>query len=90
MTLQDSEQEAVQLFTTGGAGTGKSFLLKLIREHMLWHNPATYPYVLVAAPTGVAAYNVKGLTLHNLLHLNVQNKSIAIYRQLSHRMLQKL
>ena len=62
--ILNCEQEAVQLFITGGAGTGKSFLLKLIREHMLRHNQSTYPNVLVAAPTGVAAYNVKGWTLH--------------------------
>ena len=89
-SIINNQQEAIQLFVTGGAGTGKSFVLKLIREHMLRHNRGTFPNVLIAAPTGVAAYNVKGWTLHRLLHLNVQNKNNATYHPLSPRMLQKL
>ena len=42
---------------TGAAGTGKSFLLKLIREH--------FPYIHVTASTGIAAVNVSGVTLHS-------------------------
>ena len=84
------QDQVVRLFITGGAGTGKSFLLKLIREHLLRHNKGTYPNVLVAAPTGLAAYNIKGWTLHRLLHLDVQNKKNAMYHQLFQRMLHKL
>lgn len=42
---------------TGAAGTGKSFLLKMIREY--------FPFVHVTASTGVAAVNVEGVTLHS-------------------------
>ena len=42
---------------TGAAGTGKSFLLKLIKNH--------FPYVHVTASTGVAAVNVGGVTIHS-------------------------
>ncbi len=42
---------------TGAAGTGKSFLLKLIKEH--------FPYVHVTASTGIAAVNVGGVTVHS-------------------------
>ncbi len=42
---------------TGAAGTGKSFLLKLIREH--------FPYIHITASTGIAAVNVGGVTLHS-------------------------
>ena len=73
--------ERLHLFVTGGAGTGKSFLLRLLREHLLRQNMHMYPNVLVAAPTGVAAYNINGHTLHTLLQLptnisqmhNIQN-----------------
>ena len=45
------------VFITGGAGTGKSTLLKYIVEH-------TKKNYVVLAPTGVAAINVKGETIH--------------------------
>ena len=64
----------LHLFTTGGGGYGNSFLLKLLREHLLRSNTSSYPNVLVGAPMDVAAYNVKGWTLHSLLQLNVQKK----------------
>jgi len=46
------------LFITGRAGTGKSTLLTYLREEVLHDN-----YVVVA-PTGVAAINVGGSTIH--------------------------
>ncbi len=42
---------------TGAAGTGKSFLLNLIKSH--------FPYIHVTASTGVAAVNVGGVTIHS-------------------------
>jgi ATP-dependent exoDNAse (exonuclease V) alpha subunit len=46
------------IFITGRAGTGKSTLLTYLREEVLHDN-----YVVVA-PTGVAAINVGGSTIH--------------------------
>lgn len=46
------------LFITGKAGTGKSTLLRHFRA-------TTYKNVAVIAPTGVAALNVKGQTIHS-------------------------
>jgi ATP-dependent DNA helicase PIF1 len=46
------------LFITGRAGTGKSTLLKYFREK-------TEKKFVVLAPTGVAALNVKGQTIHS-------------------------
>ncbi|MBI5754399.1 AAA family ATPase [Candidatus Peregrinibacteria bacterium] len=48
------------LFITGKAGTGKSTLLQYFRE-------ITDKNVAVLAPTGVAALNVKGQTIHSFL-----------------------
>lgn len=42
---------------TGAAGTGKSFLLKLIKDH--------FPHIHITASTGVAAVNVGGVTIHS-------------------------
>jgi ATP-dependent DNA helicase PIF1 len=47
------------VFFTGSAGTGKSFLLQHILRHV------SLGRVYVTAPTGVAAYNVGGVTLHH-------------------------
>lgn len=50
------------VFLTGKAGTGKS---TLIREFMVH----TRRNVVVVAPTGIAALNVEGYTIHRLLSL---------------------
>jgi energy-coupling factor transporter ATP-binding protein EcfA2 len=53
-------QEGQSLFVTGKAGTGKSTLLRQIQ------NALSHKNLVVAAPTGVAALNVDGLTIHRL------------------------
>ncbi|MDO4241935.1 MAG: DEAD/DEAH box helicase [Microbacteriaceae bacterium] len=50
------------LFITGRAGTGKSTIL----HHFAQHSSKT---IAVCAPTGVAALNVGGQTIHSLLRL---------------------
>ena len=52
------------IFVTGRAGTGKSTLL----EHLSWH---TSKQLVVCAPTGVAALNVGGQTIHSLFRLPI-------------------
>ncbi|MBY0477463.1 MAG: AAA family ATPase [Chitinophagaceae bacterium] len=53
-------QESV--FLTGKAGTGKTTFLKYLKEHCTKNS-------IVAAPTGVAAINAGGVTLHSLFQL---------------------
>ncbi len=50
------------IYLTGKAGTGKTTFLKYIREH-------SGKKMAVAAPTGVAAINAGGVTLHSLFQL---------------------
>jgi len=52
------ENSRKNIFITGKAGTGKSTLLEYFRSHTL-KNAA------VLAPTGVAAVNIKGQTIHS-------------------------
>ncbi|GAA3878323.1 hypothetical protein GCM10022381_20910 [Leifsonia kafniensis] len=52
------------LFITGRAGTGKSTLL----NHLSWN---TSKQIVIAAPTGVAALNVGGQTIHSLFRLPI-------------------
>ena len=58
------ENGSSHIFVTGRAGTGKSTLL----EHLSWN---TSKNVVIAAPTGVAALNVGGQTIHSLLRLPI-------------------
>jgi len=50
------------LFLTGRAGTGKTTFLKYIREH-------AFKKQVVVAPTGVAAINAGGVTIHSFFQL---------------------
>ncbi len=50
------------LFVTGKAGTGKSTLLKYFKAH-------TGKKIIVLAPTGVAAINIGGQTIHSFFRL---------------------
>ncbi|ASZ12379.1 helix-turn-helix domain-containing protein [Chitinophaga pendula] len=50
------------IFLTGKAGTGKTTFLKYIREH-------TRKNTVVIAPTGVAAINAGGVTMHSFFQL---------------------
>lgn len=71
--------EAPLLMVNGGAGSGKSTLINILKQwlHLILHkagdNPE-YPYVLVTAPTGTAASKVKGQTLHTTFGFNFGNE----------------
>src|ERR1700733_11122856 len=55
------ENTGRHVYITGKAGTGKSTLLQYFREK-------TAKNVAVIAPTGVAAINIKGQTIHSFFH----------------------
>jgi hypothetical protein len=63
--LNVMEETKQHLFITGRAGTGKSVLLRHFREH-------TRKKVVIAAPTGIAALNVRGQTIHSLFRIPPQ------------------
>ncbi len=63
--LKVMEGTQQHLFITGRAGTGKSVLLRHFREH-------TQKKVVIAAPTGIAALNVRGQTIHSLFRIAPQ------------------
>ena len=58
LALHWLEETVQSVFVTGKAGTGKSTLLEYFRE-------TTRKEIAVVAPTGVAALNVRGQTIHS-------------------------
>ena len=58
------EDTGEHVFITGRAGTGKSTLL----QHFAWN---TNKQIAICAPTGVAALNVEGQTIHSLFRLPI-------------------
>lgn len=56
--LKEMEETKGHFFVTGKAGTGKSTLLRLFRK-------GTKKKSIVLAPTGIAALNVEGQTIHS-------------------------
>jgi hypothetical protein len=58
-TLENTQNN---VFITGKAGTGKSFLLQYFKEN-------SSKKLVVCAPTGVAALNVGGQTIHSLFKI---------------------
>ncbi|XP_055345990.1 ATP-dependent DNA helicase PIF1-like [Paramacrobiotus metropolitanus] len=81
--------EPFRIFVQGSAGCGKTYLIKsiikLVRNFCIAEKGivSTARYhggCLVAAPTGCAAHNIGGSTLHDLFGLDVQDGAFQGYR----------
>ena len=60
----------------GTAGTGKSYLIKAIRARLhAMVGSGSKHLALVIAPTGVAAFNINGATIHSMLSIPIMNKN---------------
>jgi hypothetical protein len=67
----------------GGAGSGKSSVINILKQwvHTILRKPGdnpNHPYVLVAAPTGTAAANVKGQTMHSAFSFPFGNEHYSL------------
>lgn len=74
-SFQTKQKILFYLFITGGAGTGKSFLLKVIIAYLELYTSrlsGTKP-VLVCAPTGSAANVIAGQTIYSAFMIPVSN-----------------
>ena len=73
-------QDQLCVFITGGAGVGKSVLIRTLYQTLhriccseCGENPED-TRILLCAYTGLAAYNIKGLTLHNAFCIEPNKK----------------
>lgn len=91
--LKISEQPLYR-FLSGGAGTGKSYVLRALREMSERYFKSRcgenfqQHWSITLAPTGKAAYIAGGATIHSILHVPA-NQSL-IYHRLDHQTLNTL
>ena len=79
-----------RLIVLGPGGTGKSFLIRVLvliirrwaRNRSLTR-PSSQQGVVLAAPTGVAAFNIGGSTIHKAFRLRVEKDGRSNYEKLT-------
>ena len=65
----------VRMFVSGVGGTGKSFLIEAIKALVISVWPLDDLVCAISAPTGLAAFNVGGTTIHRLFQLPIEHSS---------------
>ena len=71
------ELKPLHMFVSGVGGTGKSLLIKSIKSQVkeIWKDSVGDDTTCaVAAPTGLAAYNVGGVTVDHLFQLPIEHE----------------
>ena len=77
-----TSQERLDVFLTGGAGTGKTYLAKLIIQCAAHYyatcandpDGASGPHILLMAPTALAAFQIQGTTVHTALRIKPKSR----------------
>ena len=75
-TCKCSALKPLQMFISGVGGTGKSFLIQTIQAKVaeIWKEQTSGVTCVVAAPTGIAAFNIGGVTVHRLFQLPIEHE----------------
>ena len=65
------------MFISQVGGTGKSFLIHTIRAMVneLWNDNKDSVRCALAAPTGLVAFNIDGVTVHRLIQWTIEHDS---------------
>ncbi|XP_030832915.1 uncharacterized protein LOC584759 isoform X5 [Strongylocentrotus purpuratus] len=77
--VNGTESQPFHVLISGGAGTGKSYLIKCIYHEAvrilgkMMVNPDDIS-ILKVAPTGIAAFNIEGSTIHSALSVPITAK----------------
>ena len=90
MKIRESMPSPFGMFITGGAGTGKSHVISVIKEHLERAHIGAGNACVLMVPTGVAAFNIGGLTIHRALNLPVEHGNSTTYRNLGAEKLKEL
>ena len=91
-SIVHNEVSPLHLFVTGSGGCGKSHLIKTIYYSLtkaLCSKESEKPKVLLLAPTGVAAINIEGITIHSGLGIPIGHHGKSVPK-LSDKMRSKL
>ena len=69
--LQDFNTPPIYVILSGRAGCGKSFAVKCVNKFIKDNRDCPSGFLKIAAPTGTAAFLIKGSTLHSCFKLPV-------------------
>ena len=77
--LSGHQVEPLRIIVMGTAGTGKTYLIKAIRSRLqeMTGDGSESP-IVVLAPTGVAAFNIDGATIHSKLSLPIKHDNLEL------------
>ena len=80
---QNPPPQSKTVIVHGGAGCGKSTVINILKQwcHLILQQPGDdpdCPYILVAAPTGTAASNVRGQTMHTSFSFSFGNEHYSL------------
>ena len=81
------QHKALRLIVSGQGGTGKSRVIDYLNRKISQHLSEVSITVVVAAPTGLAAFNIGRTTIHRLLSLPVEHGKPADYSRLQQEQL---
>ena len=72
--------KSLGIIVHGGAGSGKSTVINIIKQwcHQQPGDDPDCPCVIVAAPTGTAASNVRSQTMHSSFGFNFGNEHFSL------------
>ena len=89
MQAVTTRNEPIHVFLTGGAGVGKSVVIRTLYQALHRHlcskegdNPEECR-ILLCAPTGKAAYNIGGCTTHSAFHIMPNKRPSYEYQRLT-------
>ncbi|KAG8182765.1 hypothetical protein JTE90_023401 [Oedothorax gibbosus] len=81
LTNKQTENNGVlRHFVSGVGRNGKSFMIRVMKS---WVKENLKKEVAVCTPTGIAAFNINGLTLHRLLQLPIKHGGVQGYKSLN-------
>jgi hypothetical protein len=87
--LKSEQAEPIKLIVCSEGGTGKSYLIRLL-SLLIRTYANTSNSLIITGPTGMAAFNVQGTTMHRAFALPVELGTVGTYHRLGSRKLEEL